>query len=239
MPNISNSRSIISAYSCRLDGNMSLKYGDTSNSLLNRKNFLGKLGIDYKHLVCAKQIHGANIISISDSLRGRGAEFYNNALDDCDGMITNIKGLPLAVFTADCLPIVLHDPKAGVAGIVHAGWKGSKEAIAAKAVSMMSEEFSSDPADIQAFFGPCIRECCYEVGGEFKNHFLHGLSRKKEKYFLDIGGVNKKQLIDAGLSGQDITDSMLCTSCESLNYFSFRREGPGCFRMMSVVMLRA
>lgn len=229
---------VISAYSKRSCRNMSLFYGDTSDSLHNRKNFLQDLGIDYRDLVCAKQIHSGNIRYVKEIDKGRGSLLYEDSVPDTDAFITDRKLLPLAVFSADCLSIFLYDPRKPAIGLVHAGWGSTKEQIARRTIALMQEEFSSRPADLYAAFGPAIRSCCYEVGREFEDFFPGNVIKKDDSYYLDLVSANKKQLLDSGLSAERISDQQLCTSCSNEDFFSYRREGKDCGRIMSVAMLR-
>jgi len=132
----------------------------------------------------------------------------------------------------------LYDPLRRAAGIAHAGWKGTQQGIAVKTAALMRREFGSRPADLLAGFGPSIRQCCYEVGSEFRSYFTCGLAEKNGKYFLDLPGINSKQLLDYGLKQGNIHDPRRCTFCEKSEFFSFRREAASSGRMMSVIMLK-
>lgn len=232
------SANLISAFSRRHSGNMSLVYGDTADSLKNRKTFLSGLGIDYRELVCAKQVHAANTAYIRLIDKGRGALLYETSLDNTDAFITDKKNVPLAIFTADCLSVFLYDPKNNAIGLVHAGWRSSREEITFKAVQLMKEKFNTLPEDLRAGLGPCIRKCCYEVGEEFKKFFPGALIKKGERYFLDLIEINRKQLLISGAKDANIFDSRICTSCQNKNFFSYRKEAKACGRIMSVVMLK-
>lgn len=218
--------------------NMSLAYGDTKDSLNNRKNFLSDLGIDYHHLVCARQVHGSHLRYIREDDKGKGAVSRDTALADTDALITDKRSLPLAIFTADCLPIFLYDPVRLSIGIIHAGWRSCKENIAKKTVQLMQEKFNTHPQDLSIGFGPAIRQCCYEVGEEFSHYFSDSLIKRNGRYYLDLADINKKQLLDLGVLKINIYDSKICTSCQNDEYFSFRKEGKNCGRMVSVIMLR-
>lgn len=159
-------KGIIFAVSSRPE-NMSLNCGDTVDSLNNRKRFLDKIGMNYRSLVCTKQVHGANVVCVEEKDKGKGALSLDTALPDTDALITNITNIPLAVFTADCLPVLLYDLAAQVIGVVHAGWKSSKENIAPETVSLMREKFNIHPQNLFVFFGPALRSCCNEVSEEF------------------------------------------------------------------------
>ena len=229
---------VVCAFSIRSDGNMSLRYGNTENSLNNRKNFLGGLGIDYKDLICAKQIHSNQVRYATERDKARGALTYESAIADTDALVTDRKNLPLAVLTADCLPIFLYDPHTPAIGLVHAGWRSTQENIVTVAIQLMQEEFNTRVKDLCVGFAPAIRECCYEVRENFKIFFLVGLTKKKGRYYLDLIRINKKHILDSGVKENNIFDSGICTVCNNKDYFSYRKENEASGRMISVMMLK-
>lgn len=233
-----NSANLASAFSSRASGNMSLSYGDTSGALDNRKKFLGPLGINYGDLVCAKQAHGNNVKYVTAADKGSGALTYETAIPDTDGLITDTRNLPLAIFTADCLSIFLYDPVRPAVGLIHAGWRGTQENIVLRAIGLMRERFKAKPAELYAGFGPAIRNCCYEVTAEFKDNFRTGLIEQNGRFYLDIARVNNGQLVESGVRAENILDSGFCTSCDNAELFSFRKEGKESGRMLSVIMLK-
>lgn len=218
--------------------NMSLCHGDTQHSLENRKKFLGLSDIPHQDLVCAKQIHSNNIYKAEDTDKGRGALSYETAICDTDALITGERKLPLGIFTADCLPVFIYEPHVRVAAMVHAGWRSTKKLICQRVIKKMSDEFDADPERLLVGFGPAIRSCCYEVQDEFTRHFSYGLDKKDGKYYLDLARINIKQLLESGVKQDSIYDSGICTACPESAYFSFRRDGAGCGRMISVIMLK-
>jgi YfiH family protein len=230
---------LICATSKRLSKNMSLLYADTRKLLSNRKIFLTSLGIDYQHLVCAKQIHSCNVRYAKDEDKGKGALTYASALADTDALITDKRNIPLAVFTADCLSIFLYDPKTAAIGLAHAGWRSSRKKIIAKTIKLMQEEFNTQIENIHLGFGPAIRQCCYEVGADFKDFSpAEFLIKRNGHFYLDLIGLNKKQALDLGVLEGNISDCGICTSCRNREFFSFRKEGNACGRMISVIMLK-
>ncbi|MCU0652520.1 MAG: peptidoglycan editing factor PgeF [Candidatus Omnitrophica bacterium] len=217
---------------------MSFTYGDIRDALADRRGFLSTAGIDYKAIVAASQVHASNVVCVSEKDKGRGALSADTAIPDTDALITNVKRLPLAVFTADCLPVFLYDPFQKVIGIVHAGWRGSKDKISVKAVQLMCDKFHCSPENLLLGFGPALRSCCYEVGREFKNYFPEGIIEKGNRMYCDLSGINRRQLLDSGIKEKNISDSGNCTSCKNFKYFSFRKEGDSSGRMISVIMLK-
>ncbi len=229
---------LIWAFSHRQDQNMSLVYGDTANSLKARENFLSGLGINYADLVCAKQVHASKVRYVREEDRGRGALFYDTAFSDTDAFVTDKMNLPLAVFTADCLSVFLYAQEIPAIGLAHAGWRSSRENIVMKTVKLMQDKFKVKPRKLFARFGPGIRDCCYEVGEDFRQFFSRGLKNRGQRYYLDLASINQQQLLDCGIPKDNIFDGKICTSCQNHEFFSYRREGKSCGRMMSVIMLK-
>jgi YfiH family protein len=228
----------VSAVSKRISGNMSLFYGGTAGALDNRKEFLEDLGVNYKFIVCAKQIHGSSIKYVKARDIGSGALSYDTAIADTDALVTDVKNLALAVFTADCLPVFLYDPKTPAIGLAHAGWRSSKENISAKTIQLMVKLFKTKPGDLRLAFGPCMRSCCYEVGVEFKEQFSQAVIERNGRLYLDLVSQNKKQALECGVSKDNIFDCNLCTACRNDVFFSFRKEDKRSGRMISVLMLK-
>lgn len=225
------------AFSGRGMGNMSLCYGDTRHSLNNREGFLKNLGIDYRKLACAKQAHGSCVRYAQEGYIGKGALDYEDSVSATDAFITDKKNLPLAIFTADCLAIFLYDPQRPAIGLIHAGWRGTKENIAAKAIRLMRKHFNSRPSLLRAGFSPAIRGCCYEVAEEFAGFFGAAVAKRGGRNYLDLAQANRRQILSAGVKEQNIFDSKICVSCANQEYFSFRKEGLSCGRMMAIAML--
>jgi hypothetical protein len=186
------------------------------------------LGPFVSYVVTIRQVHGNRIV-VADRHTSPGLE--------ADGVISRQKGIPLTVRTADCLPVFLFDRDSHAIGLVHAGWKGTREGVVIRAVEKMKEEFGTEPVNLKAAFGPAIGSCCYEVGKEFRDYFPEEVTEKEGKFFLDMPLINKRQLLASGVPGDHILVSNSCTACD-LNYFSYRREGEKAGRMISVMMLK-
>ena len=232
------SHSLFLKFSNRQDGTMSFVHGESLTALENRKAFLEASGIDAGNLVCARQIHGERIACVTASDAGRGADNVESAFADTDALITDRRRLPLAIFTADCLPVFLYDAQKQVIGLVHAGWRGTKENIIGKTVQAMMKQYHCLPDDIYAGFGPAIRSCCYQVGEEFTDVFKHGLVCRDGSSYLDLVKINREQLLRREVKRANIFDSSICTACGNDSYFSYRREGSSCGRGMAVLMIR-
>lgn len=229
---------VSAGYSCRADGNQSLFYGDTGQVLRNREVFLSGLSMDYRRMVCSRQVHGKAIAVIREKDIGKGALNAATSLEGFDGFVTDVPGVPLCVFTADCLSVFLYDPVRVAAGVIHAGWRSTHQGICHEAVALMGECFGSDPGSLRAALGPCMRGCCYQVGPEFFGRFTYGLTSRGERFYLDLPGVNTRQLLSSGILPENILDTGMCTSCSHDSFYSYRKEGASCGRILSVIMLR-
>lgn len=229
---------VAAAFSRRQDGNMSLCFGDTQNSLENRKKFLCAIGIDYRNLICAKQVHGKNVEYVTEANKGSGALEYDSSVADTDGFITDKRSVPIAILTADCLPVFVYDPKRPAIAILHAGWRSTEKNISGKGIRVMQESFGSRPEDLLVGFGPTIGSCCFEVEKDFKSNFPFGLINRDGRIFMDIALINYKQLLSCGVKEENIFDPKLCTFSENKDFFSFRKEAEAAGRMISVLMLK-
>ena len=229
---------IIAAVSSREQGNMSLCYGEVGNSLRDCALFSEKLGINFMDLVCAKQTHSGNVRYVTELDRGRGAMAYDDAIPDTDAFITDRSGVPLAIFTADCLCVFLFDPVKRAIGLVHAGWRGTKENITFTAIKLMQKKFKTNPRDLLAGFSPAIRSCCFQVEEDFKKIFPEDVQERDGKVYLDLAGANKRQAMNTGVKSENILDYGLCTFCRIKDFYSFRVEKDLSGRMISVIMLK-
>jgi polyphenol oxidase len=144
--------------------NLSLSVGDDPARVLeNRHRLASALGADLGDFVFARQVHGAGVRVVGEADRGSGAFTPDNAIEDTDALVTRSPGVVLAILTADCVPIVLHDPVVGVLVCVHAGWRGTVARICAAAVAAM-ESLGSNPSDVIAGVGPAVDPARYQVG---------------------------------------------------------------------------
>lgn len=159
-----------------------------------------------------------------------------------DALICNQTGLSIGIRTADCVPILLLDAKQRAIAAVHAGWRGSAAELVRCAIHKMSLEFGSLPADLFAAIGPCIRECCYEVGSEVVDRFQDVFPEWRDtppkpdgKRNLNLAEANIRQMRAAGVPDNQLFDSCLCTCCQIETFYSFRREPGEPGRMTSAI----
>ena len=150
-----------------------------------------------------------------------------------DALITNVPGLSLTVFSADCGTILLYNPVRQAIGAVHAGWRGCAAGIAMKTVQAMTEAYGSRPADLLAALGPCIGQDCFETDGDVPEAMRAALGADAEpyiqtrgpKYHVDLAGLNRQWLLRAGLLPEHIEVSGICTACHPELFWSHRKMG--------------
>jgi len=221
---------------------MALHTGEDQEKIVENRRALAKqLSIDDNAVfVVANQTHSDHITVIKKR-EIRGWEGLDDAVEDCDALITNLPDVILTILTADCVPILLYDPSKRVVAAVHAGWRGTKARIAAKTIQTMEKSFGSDPSDIIAGVAPAIGKCCYEVGDDVASHFgdnAEEMEQNGEKFMLDLPMINKKQMLEAGIAEDHIEMSDICTACETSQFFSYRKEKGCSGRFMSMIGLR-
>ena len=178
-------------------------------------------------LVYSRQVHGTYVRKVAVADRRFP---YENVPCDADGLVTDEKNLPLIIFTADCIPILLCDPVRGVIGAAHAGWRGTVADIAGEAVRVMVREYACSPENIQAAIGPGIGKCCFETGPEvaeavLKTDGIDGgtfIEPRGEKFRIDLRGINQALLVRSGLLDKNIAVSSECTMCLNEKYWSHR-----------------
>ena len=207
------------------------KNGSFSNVTENFRLFADACGFRAEDIVCSDQTHTTNVLRVGRQDRGSG---ITRPLDwlDVDGFITNEPGVVLSTFYADCVPLYFADPKHRAIGLSHSGWKGTSMRMGRVTVEAMQREFDSDPRDILAAIGPSISGTHYEVSWDVAKHFdpefrpleypERGLPAEEEKYMLDLWGVNKKILMDAGIPEENIHLPNLCTYENADILFSHR-----------------
>ena len=183
-----------------------------------------------RNLATLHQIHSTAVVS---------AEGRSGCLGDGDALVENTPGMLVGVKTADCIPILIVDPRRRAVAAVHAGWRGAARKIAVETVEEMQRKFSSRPEDLHAAIGPGIGPCCYEVGPDVVAQFEHyaQVGVLAHPIHLDLAQINGKQLIGCGVSAGQIYTAGICTMCNQ-EFHSYRRDRGQAGRMLSVVGIR-
>jgi YfiH family protein len=223
--------------------NLGLNLGDNPDHVRCNYQLLGAaLGFDADRIVLSRQVHGAAVRHVT------AADLQSpfDPVPEADGLITSDRNVPLFIFTADCVPILLYDPVRGAVGAVHAGWRGTVSDIAGAAVRRMADQLGCRTADIRAAIGPSISRCCYETGGDVADavEALIGgdagrfVIKTGDRYRVDLKGVNSFLLTRAGLCEENIIVSDDCTSCLRCTYWSHRATGGKRGSQAAVIMLK-
>jgi YfiH family protein len=246
-----------------LEGNRVLNLSFTEwdkreNVIENRRRFQSALGVKSLKLIVLKQFHSAVVRA-----------FRSAPAEPCQGdaAITSAAGLLLGIQTADCVPILVVDPKNRAVAAIHAGWRGTLARIVAKTVGQMQMQFSSKPSDLLAAIGPSIGLCCYEVGAELVTEFRSQFAGASDWFdepstgeepnplqwlnmmppghqpppkgvHLDLPKADRAQLLEAGLARENIFSSNLCTACHPSLFFSYRKQGFASGRLLSAIGLK-
>jgi hypothetical protein len=202
---------------------------------------LAALGLEPGRVRYARQVHGDACLdadlAASDGLVGTG-----------DALITRQRARPLAIFTADCLALIVVDPGAPALGVAHAGWRGTVRGIAGRLVTALIEHAAARPERLRAAIGPSIGPCCYEVDepvvGPLRAAFPAAWDRwvrpgapgRPGHWWLDLWTANADQLVGAGMRADAIWSPRLCTGCRRDLFFSYRKEKPA-GRLATVAVL--
>ena len=207
--------------------NIGYNRGDEAKNVEENYRILtAALGCSLSDLVLTRQIH-TDIVRVAHREEA-GKSLDNRDWPECDALITNDPGVALVVFTADCTPILLHDPVTSAVGAAHAGWRGTAMGIAGKTAQAMVREFGCDPKNIRAAIGPNIGFCCFETDADVPNAMVDALGEEAkpfirphgDKYYVNLKEINALWLRKAGVEAIEISDA--CTVCQSNIYWSHR-----------------
>ena len=191
-------------------------------------------------MLSVKQVHGTDALVVDRALTP--ADRFQGGWD---ALVTDQPGIMVAVRTADCVPVLLHDPKRRVVAAIHAGWRGAVAGIVPKTIALMESRFGSAPEHLRISIGPSAGACCYEVDEpvldrlrqEFPDWERVVRGRRGGKAHLDLKTLIKEQAQTAGTSPESITAVNLCTICHEDLFFSYRREGKVIGTMVSAIGL--
>lgn len=206
--------------------NIAIKEGETEENVRKNVDILANaLGFSPEKLICTRQTHSdiVRVVTGADHI-----DIFHRDYPECDGLVTNDPGTALLIYTADCTPLLFHDPVTGAVGAAHAGWKGTVKAIGAKTVRAMVDNFGCDPANIRAAIGPNIGQCHFETDDDvpealtaaFGSQVSRYIRKNGEKYYVNLKEINALILRRAGVRHIDISDC--CTVCRHDRFWSHR-----------------
>lgn len=221
--------------------NLGFRCGDNPKSVMkNYKLVAEDIGIPFERITVARQTHSVNIRIITETDAGKGVSRESD-ITETDGLVTNCRRIPIGIFYADCVPILLADEEAGVVAAVHSGWRGTAEKISKNAVEIMKGRFGSKPENIKAAIGPSIGPCCFECGAETAERFNNSLVRRTDggKFKVDLWKANRSILEDCGVKSENIDVFEKCTMCSGEGFYSYRRQKEATGRMAAFIALEA
>ncbi len=214
---------------------------DEANVEENYRRILTALEVEDRPRFMTQQVHSDRIFSVDANTE----KADRTVVRETDGLVTNTADSVLITYYADCVPLFFYDPVQHAGGVVHSGWKGTSKQIGMRMVEKMQALYGSNPQDILAGIGPCAGMCCYEIGQdviaafEWLENLEDFLKPTREGHFkIDLKGINRHILMNAGIAEENLEVSELCTMCESELLYSYRRERPGNGLMAGIFALK-
>lgn len=215
--------------------NFAFTRGDSPEHVTENYKRMGRaIGVEETRMVLSYQTHTTNVRTVTEEDVGKGI-IKERDYTDVDGLITNIPGVTLVTFYADCVPLYFLDPVHRAIGLSHSGWRGTVNRMGKVTIEAMKREYGSKPEDIIACIGPSICLDCFEVGREvveefnkeFDERYQSELYYKKDngKYQLDLWKANEIVLKEAGIKSAHIQVTDICTHCNPDYLFSHRTTG--------------
>ena len=215
--------------------NLGVNRGDDPDAVLeNYRRLTSLFGITTEELVLSRQVHGDVVRVVTEA--DRQGDLFRSTESEADGLVTGAKNLPLIVFTADCIPILLWDEKTGAVGAVHAGWRSTVLDIAGRAVDQLVSALGAAPQTIRAAIGPGIGLCCFETDPEVPEALTACLGDEAAncirdaapgKCMVDLKEANRLLLLRRGLLPERISVAEHCTMCMPQLFWSNRIHGTG------------
>ena len=248
---------IIHGFSTRLGGvstdhlyslNLSFSRGDDiDNVITNNLRFANAVGYNFDNRVFSDQVHDVKVYVVNEKDKGK-AEALKDIITNIDGLVTNVKDIPLITFYADCVPLYFYDKVNKVVGLAHSGWKGTVNNIAFEMVKTMKNIYGSNPSDIVTAIGPSICMDCYEVSSDVAEQFITKykeneiasmlLDKGNGKYQLNLHRACRFNLLNAGILEENISMPDICTCCNPQVLFSHRASNGLRGNLAAVIMLK-
>lgn len=210
--------------------NLGVSRGDDPDHVReNYRRFLTAIGADGQVIAMSHQVHGGEVHTVTTAdLR---TDPYDKVEYEADGLMTDLPGVTLLVYSADCIPVLFYDPVRRVAAAVHAGWRGTAAGIVDNAVARMKDVYHSRPEDILAAIGPGVCSSCFETHEDVPNAMRAALGDEVSKFVVSLGGgkckvdlkgINALRLRRCGVMTTNIDISPDCTMCAHEKYWSHR-----------------
>ena len=226
--------------------NLGVSLGDNPDHVReNYRRFFTAIGGPGARLAMTNQVHGAAVHTVTTA-DVHTDPYGRKTAYEADGLMTDLPGVALVAYTADCIPILLYDPVRRCVAVVHAGWRGTAAGIATATVDRMKLVYGSRPSDILAAIGPGICPDCFETHEDVPNAMtaamgtgvLHHITIKENgKFAVNLKAINAMRLEQAGLETDHIAVCSLCPSCEPDKFWSHRRLGTNRGSMAAAIQL--
>lgn len=226
--------------------NVSFTRGDDKEAVMENYRRVAKmLGCGITDFVCADQTHTTNVRVVTEKDCGKGV-VREKDYTDTDGLITNVKGIALATFFADCVPLFIVDPVHKAIGMSHSGWKGTVHKMGRETLFAMGKEYGTRPEDVHVAIGPSVCQECYEVSQDIAEAFTKAFgvqgkellyAKENGKYQLNLQYANRLIFMEEGVPVSQIEETDLCTCCNPAWFHSHRashgrRGNLGAFMML-------
>lgn len=251
------SQNMIHGFSTRLGGvskehlysmNLSFTRGDEEENVReNHRRFAKALGYDEKRLVFSNQVHLTRFHKVTKEDIGKGIAKESD-IKEVDGLVTDVPGIPLITFYADCVPLFFYDPVQNVIAMAHSGWRGTVERIGEKMLHYMEKEYGCKAKDVVCAIAPSICQNCYEVSEEVALRFWevfgkeHGdallYAKENGKYQLNLHKACEITLLEAGILLEHLDVTNLCTCCNPDFFYSHRASNGMRGNLAGVMMIR-
>ncbi len=229
--------------------NMGLHVNDKPKDVIgNRMKIADAIGWTFESWTCAEQVHGCLVAEAGNKERGSGRDNHQDAIAGCDAIMTNIAGVLLVSYYADCVPLYFYDQEHEAVALAHAGWRGTVGEIAVHTVQAMQERYGTKPQSMLAAIGPSISSCCYEADGPvidrleelgdkygidpLQSRWLSPVT-KEGKSQIDLKEINRQIMMKAGILPIHIELTQYCTGCRTDLFYSHRVENGKTGRMAS------
>lgn len=225
--------------------NLGAGRGDDPAAVLeNYSRFCAAVGVDAARPVLAKQVHETTVRLVTKQDAGKGLLVPRDYT--ADALMCNEANLPLVVFSADCGILLLYDAANHAIAAIHAGWRGCAAGIVGKTVRGMTASFGTRPEQLVAAIGPCIGPCCFETDNDVPAAMRAALGdsaepyweRRGEKWQVDLAGLNRQWLLQAGVLSARIDLCGLCTACHPDLFWSHRKMGEARGAQIALIALR-
>ena len=202
--------------------------GDIPGAASARSRLCHALGLEVENFTCGEQVHGVRAVFVDEKTAGAGGRDPDSRVPETDALFTDAPGVPLAVCTADCVPVLISDGKTGAVAAVHAGWRGAVGGIVEKTIEEMGARCGADAGEMTVYTGPSIGSCCFEiqqdVAGLLEGADAGCIERRGGSMFLDLRRLVALRVEAAGVPPERIHVRPACTSCNTHMYYSYRGD---------------